>query len=130
MALPEPGTVVVRHRVFTQDDFDRFAALSGDRNPIHVDPGYAAVTRFGRTVAHGMLLYSAICGVVADAFPGGVQQDQSLVFPAPTYAGEQMTIRVTVLAAEGESRRLAVEITDPAGAATCTGETSLRWDAA
>ena len=34
---------------FAQDDFNRFAALSGDANPIHVDAAFAARTRFGPT---------------------------------------------------------------------------------
>ena len=36
-------------RSFTQQDFARFADLSGDNNPIHVDPQFSARTRFGRT---------------------------------------------------------------------------------
>jgi len=48
----------------TQADFDAFAAVSGDDNPIHVDPEFSAHTRFGRTVAHGMLLYSRLWAMV------------------------------------------------------------------
>ena len=48
---------------FSQADFHRFARLSGDHNPIHVDPDYAAGTRFGATVSHGMLLFSAVRGL-------------------------------------------------------------------
>ena len=33
-------------RVLTQDEFDAFAKLSGDDNPIHVDPDFSARTRF------------------------------------------------------------------------------------
>jgi acyl dehydratase len=128
MALPEPGVVVERRRAFTQQDFDRFAALSGDHNPIHVDPGYAAATRFGRPVAHGMLLCSAIAGVIAEAFPEAVAESQSVMFPAPTYADEDMKILVTVRSAEGEKLSLDVEISDPHGRSTCTGEVRLRWD--
>jgi acyl dehydratase len=47
-------------RVFSQSDFDRFAALSGDDNPIHIDPEFSARSKFGRTVAHGMFLYSTV----------------------------------------------------------------------
>ena len=56
------GQVHSLNRVFTQEDFDRFARLSGDDNPIHVDSEFSARHKFGRTVAHGMLLlaiYSA-----------------------------------------------------------------------
>jgi acyl dehydratase len=37
----------------TQRTVDAWAELSGDRNPLHVDPAYAAGTRFGGTIAHG-----------------------------------------------------------------------------
>jgi acyl dehydratase len=128
MAPPEVGAVVERRRTFTQADFDRFAALSGDRNPIHVDPAYSATSRFGRTVAHGMMLYAVICAVAAEAFPGAVQDEQSLVFPAPTYAGDEMTIRLTVRSRDGARAEVTTEITDPSGTATCTGEMTLRWE--
>lgn len=36
--------------------FRRFAELTGDAHPIHYDPDYASRTRFGKPVAHGLLL--------------------------------------------------------------------------
>ena len=44
------GDTFVFERTLTQGDFDAFATLSGDDNPIHVDPAFAARTRFGRTL--------------------------------------------------------------------------------
>jgi acyl dehydratase len=81
-----------------QEDFDRFAALSGDDNPIHTDPGFSARTKFGRTVAHGMLLYGTVCSVLGSRMPGPgtVQLEQELMFPSPTYAGEEITIQLEV----------------------------------
>ena len=37
----------------SQDEVDRFADLTHDRNPVHVDPAFAARTPFGGTIAHG-----------------------------------------------------------------------------
>jgi 3-hydroxybutyryl-CoA dehydratase len=85
-------------RTFTQSDFDRFAALSGDDNPIHVDPVFSAETRFGRTVAHGMLLYSALWALICENFPGAVQETQALMFPAPTYVDEPVRLEIDVVA--------------------------------
>jgi acyl dehydratase len=68
---------------FSQEQFDRFAALSGDDNPIHVDAAFARRTRFGRPVAHGMLLYATICAFLSQHFPGAWQREQGLTFPAP-----------------------------------------------
>ena len=85
-------------RVFSQSDFDRFAALSGDVNPIHVDPQFAARSKFGRTVAHGMFLYSVVCSVLGTRLPGPgtVQVEQELMFPSATYAGEEVTVTLEV----------------------------------
>ena len=84
------------YRGFEQSDFDRFAAISGDNNPIHVDPAFAARTKFGRTVAHGMLLYSVVCSVLGTSVPGPgtVQLEQELMFPNPTYTGEMIHAHV------------------------------------
>lgn len=86
-------------RTLSQRDFDRFAALSRDDNPIHCDPAFAATTHFGKTVAHGMFLYSLICAALterlAPAHPAGyLHQRQSLMFPAPTFAGDTVEVRL------------------------------------
>ncbi|HEX2659229.1 MAG TPA: MaoC family dehydratase [Polyangia bacterium] len=44
----------------TQDEVDRFAALTGDHNFIHVDPARARATVFGGTIAHGYLTLSLL----------------------------------------------------------------------
>ncbi|MFB9950646.1 MaoC family dehydratase [Rhizobium puerariae] len=78
----------------SQTDFDRFARISGDDNPIHVDPDFSARTRFGRTVSHGMLLYSRVWALIRKAAPAQSHEMQSLMFPNPAYAGEELVIRV------------------------------------
>ncbi len=123
------GAVAVYHRTFTQEDFDRFAALSGDDNPIHVNPTFAARTRFGRTVAHGMLLYSTICAALTcEVGPGYVQHDQELMFVTPTYTGEEIAVRLelTSLSPDGGSAKLSTVITRPDGSTACQGSTSIR----
>jgi len=94
----QAGQVESVKRVFSQSDFDRFAALSGDDNPIHVDPGFSGRTRFGGTVAHGMFLYSVVCSVLGTQLPGPgtIQVEQELMFPSATFAGEEVEIRVGV----------------------------------
>lgn len=84
-------------RVLLQTDFDRFAALTGDDNPIHCDPVFAATTHFGATVAHGMMLYSCLCKALTEQVgPGVVQLEQSLMFPNPTYAGDRLQVGINV----------------------------------
>lgn len=104
-------------RSFTQEDFDRFAALSGDDNPIHVDPDFSARTRFGRTVSHGVLLITVLTGLVDRLRPGARILAQDVRFPAPTFAGEEMEFRVWD---EGEGVAFAISrVID--GVTTCDG---------
>ncbi len=84
---------VTRRRRLTLGDFERFAAVSGDVNPIHLDPDFAAATTFGRPVAHGMLLYSLAFALCRHQWPAAWPLSQSLMFPAPTFAGEEVEIR-------------------------------------
>src|SRR5512147_903509 len=122
------GQTFTTTRTFTQDDFNRFAALSGDDNPIHVDPEFSARTKFGRTVAHGMLLYGVICGTVSAHFPGAQQLGQDLRFPSPTYTDEEITIQLMVKdvnEAEGTAR-IEATITRPSGQVTCEGTMVVR----
>lgn len=85
---------VVR-RVVTQRDFDRFAALSRDDNPIHCDPDFARGTHFGATVAHGMFLYGLICGALTRRLDAPwMPVAQTLTFPAPTFAGDEVSVRL------------------------------------
>jgi acyl dehydratase len=119
-------------RIFTQVDFDRFAALSGDDNPIHVDPAFSARTKFGRTVCHGMLLYSAICQVLGKRLPGPgtFQLDQSLMFPSPTFADEEMSIQLKVLALDAGDGTAIIEtnISHADGRFACQGQCTVGRD--
>jgi 3-hydroxybutyryl-CoA dehydratase len=55
---------VSRGRTVTEADVVGFAALTGDLHPQHVDAAWAAGSRFGERVAHGMLLLSYAVGLV------------------------------------------------------------------
>lgn len=69
-----------------------YAQLSGDHNPIHEDADYAAATRFGRPVAHGLLVagyvQTALTKIVA---PGGVSTSYQFDLKAPAFAGAAVT---------------------------------------
>lgn len=56
-------------RTITDADIVTFAALSGDYNPIHVDPAYAATTPFGGVIAHGLLTLAVGSGLGTNAPP-------------------------------------------------------------
>lgn len=123
------GQEAVYTHTFTQAEFDRFAALSGDDNPIHVDPAFSAGTRFGRTVSHGMLLYSHICRGLGQLLPGPgtVQVEQELMFPAPTFVGDEIRFRLAVTGLpEPGLAELSTLVTRPDGETSVQGTTRVR----
>lgn len=114
--------MISREWIPTQAEFDRFAEISGDDNPIHVDPAFSARTRFGRTVSHGMLIYGKLWALLTAAHPDCRHAGQSLMFPNPCFVGDrvQLTVRrVDAATFAIEARRLSDE------AVLLTGETVI-----
>jgi len=117
---------LVLERVLTQSDFDAFAELSGDDNPIHVDEEFSARTRFGRTVSHGMLLATILRGLLDQLVPGARQVEQKLMFPSPTYTGDAM--RFAVIRKSDDGRHVVADVSCERiadGVITCAGEATL-----
>lgn len=57
-------------RVFSIEDIKKFADLSGDFNPLHIDKAYAEKTEFGGQIVHGMLVGSLFSKLVGMHLPG------------------------------------------------------------
>lgn len=72
---------------FSQDEVNRFAEVTGDKNPVHTDAEYAAKTMFKRPIMHGMLSASLFSKVFGTLFPGEgtIYLKQSLNFLKPMY---------------------------------------------
>ena len=92
------GDAATRSKTITDEDIRAFAELSGDRNPVHLDDEYAAGTRFGRRIAHGMIAASLVSAALANELPGpgSVYLSQTLRFVAPVFPGDTVTARVEV----------------------------------
>ncbi|HEY0729392.1 MAG TPA: MaoC family dehydratase [Pyrinomonadaceae bacterium] len=92
------GDTATRTKTITDEDVRAFAAVSGDKNPIHLDESFAANTSFGKRIAHGMLSASLISAVLANDLPGqgSIYMGQTLKFVAPVFIGDEITARVTV----------------------------------
>ena len=85
-------------REVTDELIRKFAEVSGDFNPIHLDEEFAAETRFGRRIAHGMLSGAFISAVLGYEFKERkiVYLSQSLKFVAPVFIGDTVTATATV----------------------------------
>jgi 3-hydroxybutyryl-CoA dehydratase len=85
-----------------------FAQLSGDDNPIHLCEDWAAGTRFGQRIAHGLYTASLISAVLGTRLPGpgAVYRSQTLNFHAPVKIGDVVTVIVEVVELVPEGRRV------------------------
>jgi 3-hydroxybutyryl-CoA dehydratase len=65
---------------------------------VHLDEMYAAKSRFGRRIAHGMLAVSYISAVLGTVFPGPgtIYLSQNVSFLKPVFLGDTVTATVTV----------------------------------
>jgi acyl dehydratase len=84
-----------------QERIDGFAAVTEDRQSIHVDAEQAAAGPFGTTVAHGFLTLSLLIRLWDDVAPAhdGVTLNYGLNrvrFPAPVPAGSRIRARFRV----------------------------------
>jgi 3-hydroxybutyryl-CoA dehydratase len=85
-------------KTITDADVRMFAELTLDTNPLHLDDDYAATTRFGRRVVHGMFSTSLISAVLGTALPGAgaIYLSQTIKFIGPVFVGDTVTAHVEV----------------------------------
>ena len=101
---PPVGATASVTRTFTDDDVAAFAALSGDRNPLHFDEAFVAATPFGRRIVHGGLTTGLFNALVAEQLPGpgSVFLHQEWDFPAAVPIGEPVTAVIEVIKARAD----------------------------
>jgi len=94
------GQTAEYEKQVTDEDVRKFADISGDYNPIHLDDEFAKDSMFGARIAHGILTASHISAVIGYIFPG----------PGWIYLGQSLQFRAPVKI--GDTVRTAVEVTD------------------
>jgi 3-hydroxybutyryl-CoA dehydratase len=127
------GDTATLSKTITDAEIEAFAVLTGDRNPVHFDDEYAATTRFGRRIAHGMLAASLISAVLANELPGRgtVYLSQTLRFVAPVFPGDTVTARVRVTKVREDKPIVTLETvcTNQRGETVLEGEAVVRLTA-
>lgn len=94
----QPGDCAVCETTITESDILKFAELSSDVNPLHLDPDIADRYGFDRPVAHGLLALSMISRLIGTQLPGpgSLWVSQDLRFSGPVFAGDRVAASVTV----------------------------------
>ncbi len=92
------GQKATLSKTFNEADILAFADASGDHNPVHLDEAYAQTTRFGKRIAHGMLVSGLISAVLGTQLPGPgtIYLGQELSFKAPVFIADTITAEVEV----------------------------------
>jgi 3-hydroxybutyryl-CoA dehydratase len=113
----------------TDELIRKFADVSGDHNPIHLDEEFAAKTRFGKRIAHGMLGASFISAVLGYKLSENkvVYLSQTLKFTAPVYIGDTVTAKAVVKDIREDKPILTIETTceNQNGETLITGEAKI-----
>lgn len=104
MSLPKPracmtigdlevGMKFSQPYTITDEDIRKFGEISGDFNPAHFNDEYAASTRFGNRIAHGMISVAKFSGIFGMDMPGlgTIWASQSAKFLAPVQIGQPYT---------------------------------------
>lgn len=93
------GDKVSVKKIFTDKDVLEYSKLSLDKNPLHLDPVYAAETIFGQQIVHGMLVAGLFSGLLGMKLPGegSIYLGQGLRFTRPVFLGDEVTATVEVV---------------------------------
>jgi len=123
------GDTATYARLVTAREVQLFAAVSGDHNPVHLDPDYAATTQFGECIAHGMLTGAFVSAAIAMELPGPgtIYLGQQLSFRAPVKLGDTLEVNLKVIGKHDSKPWLTIDcvITNQEGKKVAMGEASV-----
>jgi 3-hydroxybutyryl-CoA dehydratase len=107
----EIGQEAQFERLIASNDIRRFAELTGDHNPLHVDEAFGQAGPFGRNVAHGLLVGSLMSTIVGMHCPGrrSLYLSQSFNFRQPVFAGDTVHVKATVTAKSQSARMITLK---------------------
>lgn len=126
-----PETIRGIPHLISQDQLKEYANCSGDHNPLHLDPAFAATTPYEKPIAHGMLVLAFISSMMTETFgrrwlAGGKLK---IRFRAPVYPGEEITSFGTfqAISSDGQEAKYSVSCVNSSGTAAITGEATIPW---
>ena len=121
-------------KTISQEAVASFAELTGDTQPLHLDPSYGGQTRFGKQVAHGVIsagLISAVLGVeMAGPNVTVIFLGMNIRFVAPVFPGDTVTAECVVTRVRDDKPIITLDAkcVNQAGAEVLTGEATIMVD--
>ncbi len=91
-AVSPAHSLPVVDRTINQDQLAAYAQASGDQNPLHLDPEFAATTQFGQIIAHGMLTLALVSEAMGRAYGSAWLESGALKvkFKGAAYLGDHL----------------------------------------
>jgi acyl dehydratase len=133
-ALAEGASFRSRGRTITEADLVGFSALTGDSHPQHTDAQWAAESRFGERIAHGMLIVSYAVGLVPfdPARVLALRRIEDVVFKRPARIGSTIHVAGRVAELRGVSPQAGLvgfkwDVRDEAEALLCRAGIEVLW---
>ena len=107
----EMGMTRYVRKVITDQDIEKFAEISTDHNPVHLDDEYARDRIFEGRIAHGMLTAGLVSAVIGEQLPGHgtIYMSQNLKFLAPVRPGDLVHAEVKVIDMVIDKRRVKLD---------------------
>lgn len=107
----EMGMTRYVRKIITDQDIEKFAEISTDHNPVHLDDEYARDTIFEGRIAHGMLTAGLVSAVIGEQLPGHgtIYMSQNLKFLAPVRPGDLVHAEVKVIDMVIDKRRVKLD---------------------
>lgn len=129
---PSPGQRATRRRRTSAADVERFAEITGDRNPLHFDAVLAARSPFGAPIVQGGVTSGLLNAVVAEDLPGPgtVFLGVAWRFVRAVRIGEEIEAEVEVTAVRDDKPICTLRTVVRNGAGeTCLEGTATTWTA-
>jgi acyl dehydratase len=123
------GRQHVIERTMSAADVDAFAHLSGDLNPLHMSDDFAARTRFGKRVVHGLFTGALVSTAHTQLTgPGFAYIGQELRFLGPVFIGDTVNVSVSVVEKKPAKRVLILDtiVRNQRGDKVLTGLSALK----
>jgi len=123
------GQMAHREMKVTGSVVRAYAQITGDYNPLHFDPEFAARTRFEKLIAQGGITTGLLHALVAMDMPGPgtVFMDQKWRFTMPVYIGDTIRAEATVKSVHERHpiAEIEFEIKNQHGEVVLTGEATV-----
>jgi 3-hydroxybutyryl-CoA dehydratase len=133
------GDTVSFAKTVSESDIYMFAGITGDFSVNHVNEQYMARTKFGRRIAHGVLMigYMSTCSTMMIDKCQGLGRNETPVslgydrvrFLAPVFIGDTVTLTYTIAEVDTQKRQSVsdISVTNQNGTLVAVARHILRW---